>query len=63
MALVLETSEYSGGYVLGFKVEQLEEVFTEVLNLFKTYSQNPVFGVEVAFEDTDQNIDAVTIPR
>lgn len=38
MALVLETSEYSGGYVLGFKVEQLEEVFTEVLNLFKTYS-------------------------
>ena len=24
-ALVLETSEFSGGYVLGFKVEQVEE--------------------------------------
>eukprot|EP00347_Sterkiella_histriomuscorum_P021470 403333868 len=63
MALVLETSEHSGGYVLGFKVDQLEEVFTEVLNLFKTYSQNPFFGVQVQFEDSDQNIDAVTIPR
>ena len=63
MALVLETSEYSGGYVLGFKVDQLEEVYTEVLNLFKTYSQNPIFGVEVTFEDSEQNIDAVTIPR
>lgn len=50
---MLETSEFSGGYVLGFKVEQLEEVYTEVLNLFKTYSQNPIFGVEVTFEDSE----------
>lgn len=34
MALVLETSEFSGGYILGFKVEQLEQVYTEVINLF-----------------------------
>ncbi len=53
MALVLETSEFSGGYILGFRVENLEEVYTEVSNLFKTYSQNPVFGVEVTFEDAD----------
>jgi len=38
MALVLETSDFSGGYVLGFKVDKLEEVYTEVINLFKTYS-------------------------
>ena len=38
MAMVLETSDFSGGYVLGFKVDQLEEVYTEVSNLFKTYS-------------------------
>lgn len=52
-ALVLETSDFSGNYILGFRVEQLEEVFTEITNLFKTYSQNPVFGVEVAFDETD----------
>ena len=63
MALVLETSEFSGGYVLGFRVEKLEEVYTEVCNLFKTYSQSPVFGVECVFEEVEQNIEAVTIPR
>ena len=60
LALVLETSEFSGGYVLGFKVDQLEAVFAEVLNLFRTYSQNPVFGVDVAFEDADAG--AVALP-
>ena len=62
MALVIETSEFSGGYILGFRVENLEEVYTEITNLFKTYSQNPVFGVEVAFDDVDTNINAVTVP-
>lgn len=37
-ALVLETSEFSGGYILGFRVDKLEEVYNEILNLFKTYS-------------------------
>lgn len=45
LALVLETNEFSGGYVLGFRVEKLEDVYTEVVNLFKTYSSNPIFGV------------------
>ena len=52
-ALVLETSEFSGGYILGFRVKNLEEVYTEITNLFKTYSQNPIFGVDVAFEDVE----------
>ena len=62
-ALVLETSEFSGGYVLGFKVEKLEEVFQEVTRLFKTYMAQPFFGVECVFEESEKNIDEVTIPR
>jgi Bardet-Biedl syndrome 5 protein len=62
-ALVIETSEFSGGYILGFRVENLDEVYTEVTNLFKIYSQNPVFGVEVQFEDVETNISAVTVPK
>jgi Bardet-Biedl syndrome 5 protein len=29
-ALVLETSDFSGGYVLGFRVEKLEEAYAEI---------------------------------
>lgn len=29
-ALVLETSDFSGGYVLGFKVEKLDEAYVEI---------------------------------
>ena len=63
VALVLETSESSGGYVLGFKVEALEKVFTEITQLFETYSQQPFFGVDCVFEEAEKNIDEVTIPR
>ena len=62
-ALVLETSEFSGGYVLGVKVEEVEEVFTEINRLFQAYSANPFFGVESVFEESEKNIDEVTIPR
>ena len=62
-ALVVETSEFSGAYILGFRVDNMQEVYTEITNLFKTYSQNPNFGVEVAFEDVETNISAVTVPR
>lgn len=62
LALVIETSEQSGGYILGFRVENLEDVYTEVNNLFKTYSASPNFGVDVTFEDVDTNNDYVTVP-
>ena len=48
MALVLETSEVSGGYVLGFRLDPLEkmkDVQKEISALFRAFSQNPVFGV------------------
>lgn len=50
-ALVLETSEFSGGYVLGFRVEQLEQAYQEISQLFKTFMQQPNFGIECTYED------------
>lgn len=47
---------------MGFRVENLEDVYTEVNNLFKTYSASPNFGVDVTFEDVDTNNDYVTVP-
>jgi len=52
-ALVLETSEFSGGYVLGFRVEQLDQAYTEICQLFKTFIAAPFFGVECTYEDEE----------
>jgi len=52
-ALVVETSQRSGGFVLGFRVdpvEKLNAVLKEVKNLFDTYSKSPVFGVKFTLE-------------
>lgn len=49
MALVIESSESSGGYVLGFRVdppEKLEQVRKELSSLLLLYSETPIFGVE-----------------
>jgi Bardet-Biedl syndrome 5 protein len=65
MALVLETSEFSGAYVLGFKIDgdAIESIYTEITQLFQTFTQQPNFGVECIFEETEKNISEVTIPR
>lgn len=48
-ALVIESSEASGGYVLGFRIdpsERLEAIYKEISSLHKTYSETPIFGVD-----------------
>lgn len=48
LALVIESSESSGGYVLGFRVdpiEKLNSVFEELNNLYLVHSSNPDYGV------------------
>jgi Bardet-Biedl syndrome 5 protein len=62
-ALVLETSEFSGNYILGFKLDNLDDVYTEITALYKVYTQNPVFGVECALEEVTHDIEKVTIPN
>ena len=53
-ALVVETSQRCGGYILGFRVdpaEQLQSVFQEVQSLHTVFSNTPVFGVDYANEE------------
>ena len=52
-AFVVETSEFSGGYVLGFKVNEVEEAFGQICKTFTEYLKEPYFGVECVFEDAD----------
>ena len=54
MALVIESSEISGGYILGFRIdpmEKLQEIQNEIASLHKLYSATPIFGVEYETKD------------
>ncbi|KAH3719594.1 Bardet-Biedl syndrome 5 protein homolog [Dreissena polymorpha] len=66
LALVVESSQQSGGYVLGFRidpVEKLQQVHKEIQSLHKVYSACPVFGVEFEEEERPQGLDELTIER
>ena len=52
-ALVIETSPTSGGYVLGFKMQGIENIFSEIQSLYTLYFDNPVLGVQVQTEQVD----------
>jgi len=66
LAFVIETTPLSGGYVLGFRVdppEKLQEVYKEVDSLHKTFSVNPVFGIEFSTEEVAPSLPEITEPR
>ena len=52
-AFVIETSEFSGGYVLGFKVNEVEEAYAAICNQFTQFIKQPYFGVECVYEEAD----------
>ncbi|CAN7944737.1 unnamed protein product, partial [Ixodes hexagonus] len=55
-ALVIETSESSGGYVLGFKVDPMEkllQVHKELVSLLKVHRAKPLLGVDALLEKQD----------
>lgn len=66
LALVVESSSQSGGYVLGFRIdptEKLQQVHKEIQSLHKVYSNCPVFGVEFEEDERPQGLDELTIER
>ena len=55
IACVIETSQASGAFVLGFRidpVEKLNEVVKQIHSMFKIYGACPIFGVD--FEVSEQ---------
>ncbi|XP_028737837.2 Bardet-Biedl syndrome 5 protein isoform X1 [Peromyscus leucopus] len=66
LALVIESSQQSGGYVLGFKidpVEKLQESVKEINSLHKVYSASPIFGVNYEMEEKPQPLEALTVEQ
>jgi len=53
-ALVIESSQRSGGYVLGFRampLERLQGIFKEIQSLYLVFSASPILGVDVTNVD------------
>ena len=66
LALVVETSQRCGGYILGFRVdpaEMLQKVFQEVQSLHQIFSATPVFGVDFSTEEKAAPLEALTVAR
>jgi len=52
--LVIETTESSGGYLLGFRIdpeEKLQSSYKEISSLFSVYGNSPMFGVFYSSEE------------
>ncbi|XP_023683807.1 BBSome complex member BBS5-like isoform X1 [Paramormyrops kingsleyae] len=66
LALVIESSQQTGGYVLGFKidpVEKLQSTVKEVNSLHKVYSASPIFGVHYEMEEKPQPLEELTVEQ
>ncbi|EDW85019.1 uncharacterized protein Dwil_GK12823 [Drosophila willistoni] len=60
-ALVIQTAETGGGYVLGFRIdpaERLNELYKELSSLHAIYSEQPDFGVHYDVQDAKQRLAA-----
>ncbi|KAG8124956.1 hypothetical protein E2320_020281 [Naja naja] len=66
LALVIESSQATGGYVLGFKIdpiEKLEEIAKEINSLHKVFSVSPIFGVDYEMEEKPQQLEDLTVEQ
>ena len=64
LALVIESSHQSGGYVLGFRIdptEKLQETVKEIQSLHRVYSACPIFGIDFETDDKHQTLEDLTI--
>lgn len=51
--LVINSTESSGSYVLGFRIDPVSKLYSlqkELMSLFATYNKSPILGVEYSFE-------------
>jgi Bardet-Biedl syndrome 5 protein len=62
-ALIIETSNTSGNYILGFRTERLEEITVELNRLFRVFVENPILGVESSVQEVQPPIEQVKQPR
>eukprot|EP00743_Colponemidia_sp_Colp-15_P004145 GILK01004474.1.p1 GENE.GILK01004474.1~~GILK01004474.1.p1 ORF type:complete len:366 (-),score=75.70 GILK01004474.1:200-1252(-) len=66
VALVIETSALSGGYILGFRVDPedaLDPLVKELQSLHRVFTKTPMYGVEATIEEAPKDIKEVAVKR
>ncbi|XP_058889685.1 Bardet-Biedl syndrome 5 protein homolog isoform X4 [Acipenser ruthenus] len=66
LSLVIESSQQSGGYVLGFKIdplEKLQDAVKEINSLHRVYSTSLIFGVDYEMEEKPQPLEELTVEQ
>ncbi len=59
LALVIETSTLSGGYLLGFQTDNLDVILQEFIKLYTSFVENPILGTDIVIEDSSENKEIV----
>jgi Bardet-Biedl syndrome 5 protein len=65
-ALVIETTQRSGGYILGFRIdpiEKLQDAFKEIKTLHEIFTNNPQFGVKFTVEEKPVTMEERKVER
>ncbi|TMW53337.1 hypothetical protein DOY81_001541 [Sarcophaga bullata] len=65
-ALVIQTAETGGGYVLGFRIdpsERLTEIYQELISLHSVFTENPNFGVVYESAEADKQHSSANAQR
>jgi len=66
VALVLNTSKETGGYVLGFRIdppEKLKPIATEIEQLHQLFTAQPNFGVDYRLDEKPKPLADLKVPR
>ena len=65
-ALVIETYQRTGGYVLGFRIDpadRLGDVCSELRALHASFGMNPNFGITFKIENETPNLEQLVVPN
>jgi len=61
--LTVETTRVNGQYALGFRSHNLEELFNELMSIFRLAIENPLLGVQVAVQEVQPPVEQVKQER
>ena len=65
-ALVIETYQRTGGYILGFRIDPIDrlgDVCSELKALLEAFGMNPNFGVTFKIENEAPNLEQLIVPN
>ena len=61
--IVIETSPFSGKYLLGFQSDNMELILVELKKLSKVYLDKPILGVKIEINDSKPSLNELRVEQ